>query len=115
MVPSRDSKQGFALAVTSNMKTSIFFETWSPVVQWATIQFVMVLAAKMCYKSVQCNITEAFIHAFLKPGEDVYVNQPHGFKMKDDHVLKLKRTCMAFGKLHNISSSILPSASYNKD
>ncbi len=52
----------------------------------------MVLAAKMNYKSVHCNITAAFIHTFLKPGKDIYVHQSHGFKMKDGHVLKLKRT-----------------------
>jgi hypothetical protein len=68
-----------------------FFETWSPVVQWATIRIVMVLAANMNYKSVQCNITAAFIHAFLKSGKDIYVHQLCKYRMKDDHVFKLKR------------------------
>ncbi len=49
------------------------------------------LAAKMGCKSVQCNITTAFIHAFFKPGKDIFVHQLHGFKMKYGHVLKLKR------------------------
>jgi hypothetical protein len=52
----------------------------------------MVLAAKLGYKTVQCIITAAFIHAFLKPGKDVYIHQPCGFKMNDHHILKLKRT-----------------------
>jgi hypothetical protein len=69
-----------------------FFETWSPVVQWSTIWVVMILSALKGWKSVQCDITAAFIHALLKPGEEIYVHQPRGFKVKDDHVLKLHRS-----------------------
>ena len=69
-----------------------FFETWSPVVQWSTIRIVMILTALRGWKSVQCDITAAFIHALLKPGEEIYVHQPRGFKLKDDHVLKLRRS-----------------------
>jgi hypothetical protein len=69
-----------------------FFETWSPVVQWSTIRIVMILTALRGWKSVQCDITAAFIHALLKPGEEIYVHQPRGFKLKDNHVLKLRRS-----------------------
>jgi hypothetical protein len=70
----------------------IFFETWSPVVQWSTIPIVMILAALGDWKSVQCDITEAFIHAFLKPEEVIYVHQPLRFKVKEDHALKLHQS-----------------------
>ena len=69
-----------------------FFETWSPVVQWSTIRIVMILTALRGWKLVQCDITAAFIHALLKPDEEIYVHQPRGFKLKDNHVLKLRRS-----------------------
>jgi hypothetical protein len=69
-----------------------FFETWLPVVQWSTIHIAMILTALRGWKSAQCNITAAFIHALLKPGEEIYVHQPRGFKLKENHVLKLRRS-----------------------
>ena len=53
-----------------------YFETWSPVACWETVWTMMVLAAKLNLKSAQCNITDAFLHAKLKPNEETYVNQP---------------------------------------
>ena len=68
-----------------------YFETWAPVVQWSTVRIVMVLAAKLGFKSVQCNITAAFIHGRVT--ETIYVHQPRGFhRGHGDEVLKLKRT-----------------------
>ena len=72
-----------------------FFETWSPVVQWSTIRIVMIPTALRGWKLVQCDITAAFIHALLKPGEEIYVHQPRGFKLKDNHALKLR--CSLYG------------------
>jgi hypothetical protein len=67
-----------------------FFETWAPVVQWSTIQIVMVLAAKLGLRSVQCDITAAFIHGRVPPEEEIYVHQPRGFKQGNgDKVLHL--------------------------
>ncbi len=67
-----------------------FFETWAPVVQWSTIQIVMVLAAKLGLQSVQCDITAAFIHGHVPPEEEIYVRQPRGFKQEEgDKVLCL--------------------------
>jgi hypothetical protein len=63
-----------------------FFETWSPVVQWTTVRSMMILAAN------QELVTAAFVHAELKPGEDIYVRQPAGFKRGEGLVLKLKRS-----------------------
>jgi hypothetical protein len=73
MVLSRNSKQGFVLAI---------FSTHG--------RLLSNLAVKMGYKSVQRDITTAFIHAFFKPGKDIFVHQLHGFKMENGH-LKLKR------------------------
>jgi hypothetical protein len=68
-----------------------YFETWAPVVQWSTVRIVMVLAAKLGFKSVQCDITAAFIHGRVT--EPIYVHQPRGFhRGHGDEVLKLKRT-----------------------
>lgn len=69
-----------------------YFETWAPVVQWSTIRIVMILAAKLGYVSAQCDITAAFIHAFLPPEEIVYVEQPRGFSKQPNHVLCLNRS-----------------------
>ncbi len=57
-----------------------FFETWAPVVQWSTIQIVMVLAAKLGLQLVQCDITAAFIHGRIPLEEEIYIHQPRGFK-----------------------------------
>jgi hypothetical protein len=70
-----------------------YFETWAPVVMWSTVWIVMVLAAKLQFVSVQCNITAAFIHGRIPVTETTYVNQPRGFHCGNgDEVLCLKRT-----------------------
>ena len=56
-----------------------YFETWSPVARWETVRTMMVLAAKLNLKSAQCDITAAFLHARLKPNEEIYASQPRGF------------------------------------
>ena len=70
-----------------------FFKTWAPVVQWSTIQIVMVLAATLNLHSVQCEVTAAFIHGRVPPDEEIYVHQPRGFKRGiGTEVLRLQRT-----------------------
>ena len=67
-----------------------YFETWAPVVQWLTVQIVMILAIKLKLISVQCDITAAFIHGRIT--ETIYVHQPRGFNCgKGDEVLRLKQ------------------------
>ena len=56
-----------------------FFETWAPVVQWATIRTRMILAVKEKLISAQCDITAAFVHDSLPENDEVYVHQPRGF------------------------------------
>jgi hypothetical protein len=73
-----------------------YFETWAPVVQWLTVQIVIILAIKMKLSSIQCNITVAFIHGRVT--ETIYVYQPQGFNCgKGDEVLCLKRTLYLYG------------------
>ena len=54
-----------------------FWETWSPVGQWSTVRTMMVLLTKLGSCTAQADITAAFVHAELKPGEQIFVNQPH--------------------------------------
>jgi hypothetical protein len=76
------------------------FETWAPVVQWSTIQIVMVLATKLGLQSVHCDITAAFIHGHVPPEEErIYVHQHHGFKQgKGTEVFCL--WCTLYGLRH---------------
>ena len=72
-----------------------FFETWSPVVQWTTVRIMLIFSCILGLKSVQADITAAFVHAHLPTTEQVYVHQPRGFyapnTTSNSHVLKLKR------------------------
>jgi hypothetical protein len=56
-----------------------FFETYAPVVQWTTIRLMLILEILLGLKSKQGDVTCAFLHADLKPGENVYVDMPLGF------------------------------------
>eukprot|EP00804_Cyclotella_cryptica_P018088 CCRYP_017613-RA/>CCRYP_017613-RA protein AED:0.31 eAED:0.29 QI:0/0/0/1/0/0.5/2/0/495 len=69
-----------------------FWETWPPVVQWSTVRLMMTLAAKLDLCSALADITAAFIHADLEPGEQIFVRQPTGFQQDGDLVLSLKHT-----------------------
>jgi hypothetical protein len=53
-----------------------YFETWSPVVQWTTVRIMLIFSCLLRLKSVQADITAAFVHAQLPPSEQVYVHQP---------------------------------------
>jgi hypothetical protein len=57
-----------------------FFETWAPVVQWSTIQIVMVLAETLGLQLVQCDVTAVFIHGRVPLEEKSYVYQRCDFK-----------------------------------
>ena len=69
-----------------------YFETWALVVQWSTIRIILILSIKCGYKTAQCNITAAFIHATLHDHEEIYVKQPRGFQTGTNHVLCLRRS-----------------------
>ena len=71
-----------------------FSETWAPVVQWTTVRSMMVLATNKGLCTAQADITAAFVHAPLDEFEDgdIYVQQPRGFEVPGDYVLKLNRS-----------------------
>ena len=73
-----------------------FFETYAPVVQWTTIRLMFILEVLLGLKSKQGDVTCAFLHSDLEPGETVYVGMPLGFNVKSKNgkrqVLKLKKT-----------------------
>jgi hypothetical protein len=72
-----------------------FWETWSPVVQWSTVRTMMILSTKLGLCTAQADITAAFVHANLKPGEQIFVHQPPGFNRGGDMVLALN--CSVYG------------------
>jgi hypothetical protein len=65
-------------------------ETWAPVVQWTTVRGMMILALKQGLATAQADITAAFVHAPLKPHEEIYVEQPKGFVYGEPGELVLK-------------------------
>ena len=73
-----------------------FFETYAPVVQWTTIRLMFILEILLGLKSKQGDVTCAFLHADLEPGENVYVDMPLGFSQYSKNgirkILKLKKT-----------------------
>jgi hypothetical protein len=76
-----------------------FFETYSPAVQWTTIQLMLVLECILGLCSKQGNITCAFLHASLGEDKAIYIEMPQGFKQYDKQgrpkVLKLRCTLYA--------------------
>ena len=84
-----------------------YFKTWAPVVQWLTVQIVMILAIKLNLISIQCDITAAFVHGQVPPTETIYIHQPRGFHCsKGDEVLCLKRTLYGLKNHPDIFSNI---------
>eukprot|EP00804_Cyclotella_cryptica_P019245 CCRYP_006143-RA/>CCRYP_006143-RA protein AED:0.10 eAED:0.10 QI:0/-1/0/1/-1/0/1/0/179 len=67
-----------------------FFETYARVVQWTTVQLMLILEVLLKLKSKQGDITAAFVHADAEEGENIYVEMPHGFR-KQRKVQKLKK------------------------
>jgi hypothetical protein len=53
---------------------------------------MLVLSTKLGLKTAQADITAAFVHADLKQGEDIYVQQPKGMERGTGLVLKLKKS-----------------------
>jgi hypothetical protein len=73
-----------------------FFETYAPVVQWTTIRLMFILEVLLGLKLKQGDVTCAFLHADVEPGETIYVDMPLGFNVKSKNgkrqVLKLNKT-----------------------
>jgi hypothetical protein len=69
-----------------------FWETWAPVVHWSTVRTMMMLSTKLGLESAQADITGAFVHADLEPGEQIFVQQPQGFRRGENLVLSLNKS-----------------------
>ena len=73
-----------------------FFETYAPIVQWTTIWLMFILEILLGLKSMQGDVTCAFLHADLEENETVYVDMPMGFaqygKNGKKMCLKLNKT-----------------------
>jgi hypothetical protein len=65
-------------------------------VQWTTIRLMFILEVLLGLKYKQGDVTCAFLHANLEPGETVYVDMPLGFNSKSKNgkhqVLKMNKT-----------------------
>jgi histone deacetylase 1/2 len=69
-----------------------YFETWAPVVSWATVRLLFVMATVFKLSTRQVDYTNAFAQAKLDHA--VYIEIPKGYRAdrEGDYVLKLKRT-----------------------
>ncbi|KAL7477781.1 hypothetical protein ACHAW6_003578, partial [Cyclotella cf. meneghiniana] len=67
-----------------------YFETWSPVFQWAMVRMMMILASSQHLVTAQSNVTAAFFHTEFAPNKHIYVHQPAAFHRGHNLVLKLK-------------------------
>jgi hypothetical protein len=67
-------------------------ETFSPVIKPTTVRIILTLAAHYTWPLRQLDISNAFLHGFLK--EDVYMAQPQGFidPLRPNHVCKLHKS-----------------------
>ncbi len=90
-----------------------FFETYALVVQWTTIGLMFILEIPLGLKSMQGDVTCAFLHADLEENETVYVDMPMGFaqygKNGKKQCLNSKRHSMGCGKVLERSRSTLRS------
>ena len=68
-----------------------FDETFNPVVKLATVHLVLSIAAQQNWSLLQLDVSNAFLHGFLK--ETVYMEQPLGYvgSQLPHHVCKLKK------------------------
>lgn len=64
-------------------------DTFSPVVRYTTIRFLMALAVQMNLKIYQMDAITAFLQGELE--EEIYMKQPEGFEDGTDRVCLLKR------------------------
>ena len=73
--------------------TQIEEETFAPVARMKIIRMLLDVATKRNYKIFQIDVKFIFLNGELK--EEVYIEQPDGFILDGEHLLKLKQ-CNAF-------------------
>ena len=72
-----------------------FFDTYSPVVQLATIRVLLSLAASYGFLVHQMNVKTAFVNGELE--EEIYMDQPNGFVSKDQEEMVCKLLKSLYG------------------
>ena len=87
----KNFKAQFCVQGDQQLKGINFFEAYAPVVQWTTVQLMLILEILLDLKSKQGNITAAFHLGELGEDENVYVKMPLGFR-KAGNVLRLNKT-----------------------
>ena len=75
------------------------FDTYAPVVGWATVRMMLTMAACLKWDSVQVDFDAAFVHATLPESEQVFLEMPRDFDApttlpEGDYVLKLRKTLL---------------------
>ena len=67
-------------------------ETFSPIIKPTTVRIILTLTAQFSWPFRQLDISNAFLHGFLK--EDVYMAQPQGFidQAQPGYVSKLHKS-----------------------
>ena len=55
-----------------------YFETFAPVVQWATVRLLLIISIHLNLSTLQVDYTSAFLHADIE--DKVYVEMPRGYK-----------------------------------
>ena len=66
-----------------------YFDTFAPVVSWATVRLMLILAIILGLYTTQVDYTAAFVHADIDT--EVYIEMPRGFK-EEGKVLKLNKS-----------------------
>jgi hypothetical protein len=81
-------KEQFCVRGDRQIQDVDYFDTFSPVVNWMTIQSMLILSAVMSLATRQVDYTAAFTQAPLH--EEVFVKMPQLFQ-EQGKVLKLKK------------------------
>jgi hypothetical protein len=110
IVLSRNSKPGSVLAMDQQLERIDFFETYAPVVQWTMICLIFILEILLGLKSMQGDITCAFLHTDLKENELFTLtcqwDSPSMKRMERNSALNSKRHSMGCNKVLECTGGI---------
>ena len=76
-----------------------FFETYALVVQWTTVQLILIIEVLLGLNSDQGDVTTEFIHADIPEDEKVYVKRSRRFEQfsKNEYKKCLKQKKILYG------------------
>jgi hypothetical protein len=75
----KNLKARFCACGDQQLERIDFVDTYAPVVQWTTIPLMFIFEILLGLRSIQGDVTCAFLHADLKENKTVYVDMPTGF------------------------------------